>query len=454
MGVLGTNNYWPAWADRNGLPDLDKWEEFVTQVATRYRGDVGAWEIWNEPLRTFTADFYARMLKRASDAIARADPGAMVVGMGGAASADEVKAVVGELEQQFPQWPWKQHIDALSIHMYPTGESADQAGAGLGATYRQKVVDVYRKPVWNTESGSWDRGNFHTENAPVADWGRQLQDFKTAAQFTDAAQLSVERLARNFVESVGDGLSKYFYYDMRIIASPTFYDAHPTMLEYDDSIRPKGIAYAVLARVFDHASGLGRVRTRDAPTQAYLFARPGEALAAVYALEGGQRALTLPGVAMDRVTVYDSMGEELAPHGDAIVYGRRPVYVRAPGISAARLRAALRAASVRPVPDTRAPNLTIDEGPRGPLSRTPVRLRWSAADDNDTPSYLQPDAITYSYRLRGPGDAGTWSPWTTGNGAAFADLEPGRHVFAVRARDRAGNRSRDVTRSFELERSK
>jgi hypothetical protein len=449
LGTLGTNNYWPEWADRDGLPDLDKWEEFVSQTATRYRGDVSAWEIWNEPLYTFKPAFYARMLKRGAEAVKRADPRATVVAMGGAASAEEVKAVIDELEKQYPQWPWKRFIDALSIHMYPTGESGEQAGAGRGETYKRKVVDVYRKPVWNTETGTWDRGDFHTENAPVAGWGRQLQEFKTAGQFTDASQLAVERLSRNFIESIGGGLSKYFYYDLRFIASPTYYNSHPTMLEYDDSIRPKGIAYAVLAKLFDHSTGLGRIRIGDKTSRGFLFDRRGTALAAVYAQGGGQKAITLPRIPKDSLTVYDSMGNKVGLAGNRIVYGRRPVYVTAKGVSAKRLRAAFRG-FVKPMADTAAPNVTIDRGPRGPVSAHSVQLRWSAADDNDTPSQLQPNAITYSYRLSRPRDEGEWSAWSAGNSVEYVDLAPGEHIFAVRARDTAGNASPIVSRAIEI----
>src|SRR5207253_11010899 len=28
MCTIGTNNYWPAWADNGGLPDLTKWQTF------------------------------------------------------------------------------------------------------------------------------------------------------------------------------------------------------------------------------------------------------------------------------------------------------------------------------------------------------------------------------------------------------------------------------------------
>src|SRR5262249_20743477 len=49
LGTIGTNNFWPAWADNGGLPDLTKWQTFVGQLAAHYNASVQYWEIWNEP---------------------------------------------------------------------------------------------------------------------------------------------------------------------------------------------------------------------------------------------------------------------------------------------------------------------------------------------------------------------------------------------------------------------
>jgi hypothetical protein len=65
LGTIGTNNYWPAWADNGGVPDLVKWQTFVSQLAAHYKDSVQYWEIWNEPHSLFTADFYAQLMRPA-----------------------------------------------------------------------------------------------------------------------------------------------------------------------------------------------------------------------------------------------------------------------------------------------------------------------------------------------------------------------------------------------------
>lgn len=63
-------------------PDLQAWEEFVTDAATTFAGIVNAWQIWNEPnsINAFvgTPSEYVAMLNRAHNAIKAVDPSAEV----------------------------------------------------------------------------------------------------------------------------------------------------------------------------------------------------------------------------------------------------------------------------------------------------------------------------------------------------------------------------------------
>ena len=83
----------PRWALPPGAPDglsppsrLEDYWDFVEQVATRYRGRVRAYQIWNEPNLTNewgrqppNAADYVRLLQGATQRIRRADPNALVV---------------------------------------------------------------------------------------------------------------------------------------------------------------------------------------------------------------------------------------------------------------------------------------------------------------------------------------------------------------------------------------
>ena len=82
--------YTPQWAARNGKdfwkqpprkPEL--YADFMFQIAARYRGRVGAWEIWNEPDNkdywTGTPDEFAELAMLAAKRIREADPNAVLI---------------------------------------------------------------------------------------------------------------------------------------------------------------------------------------------------------------------------------------------------------------------------------------------------------------------------------------------------------------------------------------
>jgi hypothetical protein len=83
----------PLWAATDGVfahgvPDMAAWEAFVSATATRYRGRITRWEIWNEPDLWYfwrgTPRQYAEVLARAYRQIKGADPHASVL-LGGLA---------------------------------------------------------------------------------------------------------------------------------------------------------------------------------------------------------------------------------------------------------------------------------------------------------------------------------------------------------------------------------
>ena len=75
-----------SWAKEGVVfPRLAAWKAYVKAVVSRYKGDIKAWEIMNEPNCWVTAEEYAPYLEAAYDAAKEADPDCMIVG-GGATS--------------------------------------------------------------------------------------------------------------------------------------------------------------------------------------------------------------------------------------------------------------------------------------------------------------------------------------------------------------------------------
>lgn len=429
LGTIGTNFEWPAWADRNGLPDLDKWESFVERLVTIYRGRVKYWEIWNEPIYNFTPQFYAELLKRASFAIRRADPSAKIVGMGGVYSKDWILNVLSILGDN-----WRQHLDIISTHLYPPG--TDPSGGeteSRAVAFKRDVVDKFNVEVWNTETGVWDEGFYKGPNSSFSPLGDAIWPHFDSERYVRGSFYEPERLLANMFHCLGNGLNKYFYYDSRIYNNPSYQKSHPTFLEFDDSIRSKGVAYGIAAWFLDSSRGLGDIL--NAPTLfTYLFDNSGVATVVVWPKTKQNHTLQLPGSGW---RAFDLMGNPVTNLNGLIPLGRTPVYIRSDNLNTDGVRAAFQAAVIRPVDDRVAPQVTIDYWPTGPEVQDPVRIRWLGIDDLSIPSATDPSAVTYSYILEGYSSA--WSGWSPGTTATFSGLLEGSYVFKVRARDEAGN---------------
>ena len=442
LGTIGTNNYWPAWADAGGLPDLDKWQAFVGRLVEHYKPLVKHWEIWNEP--GFAPEFYAQMLKRAVDAIRQKDPDAKVVGIGGLNLAS-TQAILRAVEARYPDWDWKRQLDVLSTHAYPGGTRPED--------FKTAVIDRYGIPVWNTESGAWDQGFYQGPNSNFVSWGKNLWPYADARRYYEGTIEAPTQLVANFLRTIASGQTKYFYYDSRFAASPAYHRSHPTLIESDGTVRPKGIAYAIAGSLIDHARGLGNVST-DPHCYVLLFDRPGAPTAALFSADHRPRQIALD---PSRVRVLDLMGNPMALTGPGIPFGRVPLYIQAPGRTADALKQLFESAAITARNDTSAPHLSISEGPRGPVAEGTFRVRWIAIDDSSLPNLGEinpesrvandvpnPHAILYAFRLRG--HSADWSPWAANTYVDFARIPPGSYTFEVRAKDEAGNESPVVIR--------
>lgn len=430
MGAIGTNNYWPTWADVSGMPDLNKWESFVERLVLHYKGKVKYWEIWNEPHYVFTAAFYTDMLKKAAAAIHRSDPDAKIVGMGGVHSDTWVKEVMDTLGPG-----WSSYLDYVSTHLYPsnTEPNAGETGQRM-STFKKNIIDVYGVEVWNTETGAWDIGFYRGPNSDFVKYGEPAWEFLDDERYQHGSAYEAERAVSNFLHCVGNGMTKYYYYDSRIYVTPG-YRSHPTIMEYDDTVRSKGIGYSIAGYFIDHSTGQGNVSASTTQYYAYVFDRGGVPVAALKSLDGRSRTITvvLPGTTLK---AYDMMGNPIAVEGSTIAFGMYPVYVESQGtVSVSDFRNALQQGQVVLHDDSQAPNVSIDSVEK-PIGSTSTRIRWGAIDDISIPTGANPNAILYSYQLQG---VDTWSAWTPKTIAEYPNLPTSDYIFSVKAKDQAGN---------------
>ena len=166
--TLGLTPQWAApkgpltYAGVSAPPDdLADRRDFVRAVATRYKGRIEAYEVWNEPdLSQFYSGTPAQMValeKATAEAVHQTDPAALVVApppSGGVGS--------GQLQwyEDYLNAGGGQSADVLAIHSY---SSAPEGDADAVQTYRALLAahGLAGKPLWNTETGLELAG--HTE---------------------------------------------------------------------------------------------------------------------------------------------------------------------------------------------------------------------------------------------------------------------------------------------------
>ena len=154
-------------------PDPDLYAAFAKAVATRYRGVVQAWEIWNEPENGIhwrpapDPAAYAQLLIKASAAIKSVDPQVTVLN-GGVVPFDP-----GFLQALAAHGAWNA-FDVLSVHPYVdpfTPETAQIGAVGID-NVRTLAARYGSKPIWVTEFG-WGTGG--CERDPVGRTNEEAQ---------------------------------------------------------------------------------------------------------------------------------------------------------------------------------------------------------------------------------------------------------------------------------------
>jgi hypothetical protein len=183
----------PRWALPPDAPDglspptneQDYWD-FVTQVASRYRGRVAAYQVWNEPNlnsewggRPPDAAAYARLLRGASERIRASDPAARVVMAAFAPTLTESADALNELIylQQLYAAGARGTFDVLAVQAYGLrGGPDDPRIDSTDVTFSRPLL-VHRLmetngdgavPVWVTEMG-W---NVNPPDLPMQSYGR------------------------------------------------------------------------------------------------------------------------------------------------------------------------------------------------------------------------------------------------------------------------------------------
>lgn len=314
----------PAWASaRPGEPssyqpgnaaeplNMDDWRDYVRTVATRYKGRIHAYELWNEVnLKGFYSGSPEKLIQMARIAyvtLKEIDPDVIVVS----------PSVTGGGRN--PEWlnnylaiGGGQYADVIAYHFYVPQKSPE----AMLPVIRQ-VQQIMRnhgqgnKPLWNTETG------WRIENKPMtprigaagSDW-LDLDDRESAAY-----------VARALILGWSAGLSRFYWYawdnfDMGLI--------NPS----NRSIKPAGLAYAKTVVWMEGAVFSGCAET-NAVWVCELNDAQGRPAHIVWRETGSDQGWVIPTIwAARQVEMLDGEIRELSPGRAKVLVNQSPMLVR------------------------------------------------------------------------------------------------------------------------------
>lgn len=209
----------PGWAAEPA--NIEDWKNYVRTVATRYKGRIHNYEIWNEPnSKGFFSGTVEQMLSLAREAytiLKSIDPSIKVV-----SPAATTEYGISWLDS-YLQAGGGDYSDIIGYHLYVYPD-APEAMTSLASSIRQTLgkYNQLSKPLWNTESG-W--------SSP-----KTFSDPEEAAAYVARAHIL------NWVA----GIERFYWYAWD---NTNWVTLHLTETD-STTVTPAGIAYGEIQRWF------------------------------------------------------------------------------------------------------------------------------------------------------------------------------------------------------------
>lgn len=195
--------------------NIQDWANYVRAVATRYKGRISAYEIWNEPAFSEVeatmkdgraAQFYsgsaAKMVELARVAyttIKEIDPAATVVSPSVTSEGNGLRRLEAYLKRGGGRW-----ADVIGFHYYETPPEKT-IGVTTGLRTLLNTYGLSSKPIWNTEMGYQfmriDLGIVPTA-APKGHW-QDIHDYWTGAGY----------VARALILAAANGIDRVYWFN-------------------------------------------------------------------------------------------------------------------------------------------------------------------------------------------------------------------------------------------------
>lgn len=246
LQILQVNHLSSSWANPKGNrfpPDLRDVYNFYREMARRWKGEIGAFEPWNEAdIKMFgghTGSEMATLQKAAYLGLKAGNPDVI--------ACENVFAIrrASTLKdfQNNEAWPY---FDTYNLHTYEPLENypgvyADQCAVSAG------------KPMWVSECSVHIKWRGDETLKELGDEDLRLQS---------------ERLVKTYALAIHEGARAIFYF---VLPHYTESKLQYGLLRADLSPRPGYVSLAAVGRLLADAKPVGRVKADDESIQGYVF---------------------------------------------------------------------------------------------------------------------------------------------------------------------------------------
>jgi hypothetical protein len=304
-------------------PDMTLWKNYVRALATRYKGRIRHYQMWNEAdtrqfLYPFKAEAYAAWLKETAAVIRAVDPEALL-GLGGFCAAYDDTWInrtshtdndpAYGLAEWYAQKP-QQDYDIVDFHFYSVGGPNQSWDATVPLTGRiRNFLDAHGdggKPIWNSETSFSS-----TENPRMVGINGGIFNVPFLSERAQAG-----RVVQWHVQSKVVGIERNFNYRVR---------GESGVLHSDLSAKPAYAAHITLANAL---AGLKYLRTLpfNGNIRAYQFADAKRCVTVLWTM-GGSEILAARSAANDPPLVRMDLFGNRVPGEGALALTEEPVYL-------------------------------------------------------------------------------------------------------------------------------
>lgn len=228
--------------------NIEDWRHYVRTIATRYKGKVNYYELWNEPNepRFFSGsveDLIA-LNRAAYQELKAVDPSVTVVSSGMSPCCNSLQY----LEEYFSKGG-AQYFDVLGYHFYVAPKPPEAMLDKIAAVRTLALKYGIKKPLWNTESG-WK----------VLNRDRNDLDSESWAGSALSPEIGGAYLARSYLLGWAAGVERSFWYAWghRSMGMTDYAGARPNEVATAFSTLQRWLVGATLSKCGEIGSGIWR----------------------------------------------------------------------------------------------------------------------------------------------------------------------------------------------------